>query len=513
MDKKIVAAILCMFFLVNIPIISPLSQPTIVSDESNMISSQISRSNESLIDEFTWSFLRYECNAPTKYYGFAKMPKPSVGSLLVPSNMMLEELCEVAVSVYSTDKMEVLTSLASYDMVMNIPFYADHPLLTMLSFLGSLPVYAMRKSSADEMMQWDDSSLSRSGIVGDCYAQAAFNTAVLRLCGFSAEEVFLVLIPQHAICVAQVDDQWYVFDSVKARNTGQTIYENYPVPASRRCIERIENDNYFVNFVPDHTTLCPYLADPYSNMDAEQFSTVADSLMLLFQNATLGALNWSISGFLANATECPEIKPTQSPFSVADAIGSSSTEKAEWLATATKQFVRNQTEDEQLNQFHRSLYSLGFLEVDYPQAYANAAKYAYYTSWFARLFDARAADNDISRTLNWVNFFIKNEKNTPQDRVFFSDFVFRLRSGSSIDKAVSAYGMLRNMKKDTDFWPVDDLFVIITMDDLGFLAVNIDQHWQYLCFEQGKTNPISDEPPEDIHMVFNERDYVTSWEE
>jgi len=505
-------AILCMFFLLNIPGIVPLSNMRIFADEAKVISSQVDLSNESLIDEFTWSFLRYECDAPTKYYGFAEMPKPIVGSLLVPSNMMLEELCEVAVSVYSADKMEVLTSLASYDTVMNIPYYADHPLLTMLSFLASLPVYAMRKSSADEMMRWGDSSLSRSGIVGDCYAQAAFNTAVLRLCGFSAEEVFMVLIPQHAVCVAQIDDQWYVFDSVKARNTGQTIYENYPVPASRRCIERIENDNYFVNFVSDHTTLSPYLADPYSNMDAEQFSTVADSLILLFQNATLGELNWTIPGFLTNATECPEIKSTQIPFTVSDALGSSPQEKAEWLADANKQFVRNQTEDEQLNQYPRSLYSLGFLDVDFPQAYANAAKYAYYTSWFARLFDARAADNDVTRTLNWVNFFIKNEKNTPQDRVFFSDFVFRLRSGSSIDKAVSAYGMLRNMEKDTNFWPVEDLFVIIITDNTGFLAVNIDQQWQYLSFEKEKTNLISDEPPDDINMVFNERDYVTSWE-
>jgi hypothetical protein len=66
------------------------------------------------------------------------------------------------------------------------------------------------------------------------------------------------------------------------------------------------------------------------------------------------------------------------------------------------------------------------------------------------------------------------------------------------------------MIKENDFWPTEDLYILITKDNLGYLAFNYNSDWGYLSF--GKEKLIQDNAPEDINMVFNEINYFNTWE-
>ncbi len=111
----------------------------------------------------------------------------------------------------------------------------------------------------------------------------------------------------------------------------------------------------------------------------------------------------------------------------------------------------------------------------------------------------------------WIRTTILNKQVVPDDCVAYSDLLYLRHAGSSVDKAVLAYGTLRNMEKDNDFWSADDLYVLITDDNQGYLAVNLNDDWKYLNFEGGKA--ISDDSPGNVDMVFNEVEYLHSWEE
>lgn len=468
--------------------------------------------NTTLIDELTWAVLRYDNDCYSDNYGLAKMPKPDAGTVLIPANMMTIDICRTALSLYHDDKMETLHALEDFALEhMVIPFYADHMILTLLAAsMTSLPLYAIRKSAANEMYLWGESSFCNGNIVGDCYSQAVFNTAILRLCGFSADEVFTVLIPMHAVCVAQIDEQWYVFDTVAASDSGHALYEVLPVPEFMQSIQAIENDKYFINFGRGHPNGMPYLETSFSNMDNVQLTEFVEQIIPLFNDASLGEDGWSITHFIKNATPCPEVVTKDIPFTVLNASGSSVEDKSISLSHQIKTFVFNQRDEKNLNQYDRAVYSSGLLSVDLPQVYANAAKYGFFTSWIARCIDSKNPYTDVEKIMNIIKFFIEDGHHSIENQVYFSDFTYRMGKGTSIDKAVLSYGTLRNMKKETDFWPTTDLYVLITEDNNGVLAVQLEEEWKYLSFNPGPS--LSDTAPKSVHMVFNEVEFFETWE-
>jgi hypothetical protein len=292
-----------------------------------------------------------------------------------------------------------------------------------------------------------------------------------------------------------------VFDSVVAQDSGHAIYDSYPIPPSMQSIRAIENDKYFINFGRGHPNGMPYLENLFSNINPDLLIELIEHIVPIFNNATLGSCELEINDFLKNATQCPEILTIGMPYDVEDADGSTVEEKAQSLASFNKAFVFNQTGGKIPNQYDRSLYSLGLSSVEYPQVYANAAKYGSFTSWFASLFDSKNCCQDIQRTANWINFFIKTKQSPNENYIYFSDFCYKIRKGSTIDKAIVAYGTLRNMKKDDDFWQPHDLYVLITEDNNGYLAANSSAGWKYLYF--GSEKGVFYEPPENINISFN----------
>jgi hypothetical protein len=264
----------------------------------------------------------------------------------------------------------------------------------------------------------------------------------------------------------------------------------------------LENDKYFINFGAGSPTNRPYLEQPFSNMDPDLLKTIINNIIPIFNNSQLGYQKWDIIDFIDTAVPCTEIKTIALPYSVIDAIGESNEEKARSLLEFNMRFINNQTGGDSLNQYDRILYGKGELDVKYPQAYANAAKYAVITSWFASRLDTGFPFFDCLSTSLWIKLIIKDKAILPVNHVAQSDLLYLRHAGSTIDQAILAYGTMRNMKNDDTFWQPEDLFIIVTEENEGFLAVNISNNWKYLNF--GKGNFIQSTSPLYPKMIFNE---------
>ena len=141
----------------------------------------------------------------------------------------------------------------------------------------------------------------------------------------------------------------------------------------------------------------------------------------------------------------------------------------------------------------------------------GTTKYAVITSWFAMKLDTSFPFFDCFLTSFWINGNVRDKIILPVNHIAQSDLLYLRHAGSSIDQALLAYGTLRNMIKEDDFWQAEDLYVLITNDYQGYLAVNLDDNWQYISFDPGKL--INNIAPEHIVMVFNEINSFDQWEE
>lgn len=514
MPSNIKYIIICSL-LISISFVNQVPAEDIIhSDCLNGLNAGQNINETDLINEFTWSVLRYQgdltstpCN-----FGTIKMPKPTPGTIVIPINMMSEETCLAAVSIYHTDRMDTVKALDAYDidkMIFRLPFM----LISQWARSKSLPCYEPT-SYISEMSSLGDTCF-RADYVGHCYSQSLFNTAVLRLCGFSPEDVFTVTIPLHAVTIFKANDEWFIFDSTMAefarRGLLDSLIRDSMDPPLDDIILWLENDKYFINFGAGSPINRPYLEQPFSNIESGLLTSILENITAIFNNSQLGYPRWNLQDFINAAVPCPDIKTVSSPYSVVDADGETNGEKAQSLLKLTRGFMKNQTGEDTINQYDRSFYGKGELDVDYPQAYANAAKYAVITSWFATKFDTTSSVFDCLFTSFWIKLNVKDQTVLPANHVAQADFLYLRHAGSTIDQAILAYGTIRNMKNDKTLWQPNDIFIIVTQDNKGFLAVNVSNDWRYLNFEKG--NLLQSEPPNNPKIAFNEIECLKTWEE
>lgn len=466
--------------------------------------------NGPIIDEYSWAVMMYNHPLEYKNFGNSDVPKPDQGTILIPTDMMSLDLCRIAVEVYREDKLETLQNLDRY--IVDHMIHDNPAFIPMRDEWNPPAVNTWRKTNADEMKARGN-LCNRGDFVGDCLSLSCFTTSVLRLCGFSADEVFNVVLIGHVVNIVKVNGKWYAFDSSNSINVrrGQIdslVYEFYE--PYYKGIMTIENDKYFVSFGTLWPDIYPYLTTPFSNMNTTMLVEIVEYIIPLFNFSyiggpkDLGGYEWDILDFIENASVCPDMTTVSVPYTVADAPGSSPEEKAIELCNQTRTFIINQTGGTTLNQYDRCLYSYGYTCVEFPQAYANAAKFAAWAGWLAEKFDLKQPYFDCLSTVLRFRLLINNKQILPQDCVDFPDLNLLCRAGSSIDKALLAYGTLRNMKKDIELWQPKDMYVVFTLDNDGYLAVNISGQWKYLNFGGGKL--ILSEIPDSISIVFNEQE-------
>ncbi|MCX6666199.1 MAG: hypothetical protein NT038_09130, partial [Euryarchaeota archaeon] len=301
------------------------------------------------INEYTWSIMRYDHPQNSINFGLIETPKPSTGVILIPTDIMSVDLCKVAVQMFNDDRMKTLQTLVSFDKEnmrqttqAMIPGYTEWnaPLALM---------FANRKEAAHEMFYLGRRCI-RGTIVGDCYAQASFNTAVLRLCGFTPEEVFNVKIPGHVINAINVGEKWYVLDSTQ----DAVLYDFYNFSDT---IRSFENDRYYVCFGDS-------LWNYSNNMNDTLLHTIIGGILQVFGNPKLGNNDWNLDEFIQKAEPDPNIANISLFYTVKDAIGETIEEKSEFLAQINHEFITNHTNpnNELPNQYNRALYAYGLID-------------------------------------------------------------------------------------------------------------------------------------------------------
>jgi hypothetical protein len=320
-------------------------------------------------------------------------------------------------------------------------------------------------------------------------------------------------MPLHAVTIFRLDDTWYIFDSTMAefarRGLLDSLIRESMDPPLDDVILWLENDKYFINFGAGSPLTRPYLEQPFSNMEPSVLLAIIDNITAIFNDSQLGSPGWDIQDFIDTAIPCPDIKTVSIPYSVVNATGATDEEKARSLMNLNKRFMQNCTGEETINQFDRSFYGMGELEVAYPQAYANAAKYAVITSFFATKLDTRFSYLDCLKVSLWINGNVLDKTILPVHHVAQSDLLYLRHAGSSLDQAILAYGTMRNMKNAEALWQPTELFILVTEDYEGLLAVHLPDEWIYLHF--GKGALITSESPQNIKMAFNECECLQSW--
>jgi hypothetical protein len=476
---------------------------------------------------------------------------------MVLANMMTPEVCKVALEVYcnnsdgSLNKLKTLEKLAAY--VNKSTIHIGPGGIPDVDEWMSDTINKSRKTLAFEM-SLIGKYLDEEGkqFVGDCFSLSNFCTTVLRLCGFSVDEVFNVNIGNlilgfnldpflflpysfgHVVNLINVDDTWYVIDSTGFRNdTGGRLFleseyqighivitKNFDLLNGtwipRKFVEDwicfFENDYYFIGYSWQG------IKDPffYSNMNKQELRRFLDSALNAFRNAELtGILRlfpklyiWRLS---LMARPNPNILCVPLPYTVEDAQGETLDEKAQYLAMLNQEFIHNQTSTNGiLNQYDKAFYAYGVLDVKYPQVYAKSARLAGHTSIFGQTHDRESVYDDMNDTVTWIrNNFVKKQL-VDTDQIAFSDLTFLLKNGSTLDQALFSYGAMRNMKKEGDFWPLNNLFVIVTNNNNGYLAVNISgEGWKYLNFGEGP--PIQTQI-DNVSFAFNEEIKLEEWD-
>lgn len=486
----------------------------VLADSINVITHQINQVGlkGDLIEEYTWAVMRYDHTQRSVNFGDIEWPEPSPGVILVPANVISPELCRVALQIHDINKMETLNTLVDFDEK-NMMHMTPALLPRIVEWNSPGVRGAYRKDAAHEMFCLGERCISPwANVVGDCYALSSFNTAVLRLCGFEPDEVFTVLINGHAVNTMKCNGKWYVIDptlssGVRKGYFDTVLFEKYnesEIFDIYNMIFGVENDRYFVRFGWRGADIC-------SNMDGTMLLDIFEGVLPAFDYPIVGAKNWDIEEFVKEAGPNPYMINVSLPYTVEDAIGGNIDEKADFLSHMNYEFIRQQAmPEESPNQYNKALYAYNLMNVSYPQAYANAAKFAAWTSWLGDELDAKSSCKDISRTVNWIRLNIRTDQILNRNQIAFSDFPYIMRKGSTFDQAVMAYGTLRNMDKDDDFWQPEDLYVLVTENYEGYLAVNGTEGWEYLNFGVG--DPIVTDPPDNPKMVFNEIESLGIWE-
>ncbi len=473
--------------------------------------------SESIIDNFTWAVMRYDFNQRSENHGNILVPAPSAGTVLVLADMMSTEVCRAAISVCKDNRRDTLEAFDEY--VSSRMIHTTTAFTNGKDEWNTESCYNFRKESANEMNALGEICL-KADLVGECYAQASFNTAMLRLAGFSAEDVFTVGIQSyqggHAVNIVNVEDQWYIIDSTFADSVrmgmrDSVIFEKYFRAPITDYIVFLENDKYLVNFGTLYPQYIPTMKDPYLNMDVEMLDGILQEIRPLFNNSNLGRQKWEYVSFVENATQNPLMKKVAVPYTAFDAEGETIEEKTLDLSNRCKDFICNSDDGNSQDQYDKSAYAFGLLSVEYPQVYAKSATLAAWTSWYGIKRDRNVPFLDMLTTSLFTRFTMRTKQVVPEGCVAYSDLLYLRHAGSTIDKAVLSYGTLRNMKKDDDFWQPEDLFVLITEEYQGYLSLNINDNWYYMSFDG--VGLFSNTAPPDIIMVFNEFEYYDSWDE
>lgn len=329
---------------------------------------------------------------------------------------------------------------------------------------------------------------------------SALGASLLRLAGFSSSEVFSTSADKGNALFLNIDTGYAVRPGSRVVHTPEL-----QLPIGR--LNFVYNDGAFINY--ENTD---------SNLDREEASAIYDKEKELFrlsggapegadEKAPVGKSELEENISVPYSTE-NIYDLLRSTFIIDDTPGSFSTldEAREQLRSAMgrllavkcTRYIINTASRYPGSQFDYARFAAGLINVEHPNAYAEAAEasilLAETGSGISNLLsDIEAKTQKILDVLGDIE-----DDERDSDMFYFPDYCMVKSTGSHWDKALLAFGLYSHLTGSTE-----DAYIALG-ENSSYLVFNVDDQWRYLdC----RYNTIKDFLDDDVYAVFN-KDYV-----
>jgi len=325
---------------------------------------------------------------------------------------------------------------------------------------------------------------------------SALSTAMLRLSGFSSNEVF-------AATTAEGNSIFLNIDSGYTFSPGSPAVSDpeLQVPAGR--LASLYNDGAFISY-----------ADNTSNLDAEEVSSLQGKVGSLFRlsGSSRGKVPEKISFGESELSESPGMPndaeeiytllrnsyiAEDSPcrFSTLDeAREQLRTSMGRLLALKCTRYLVNTAARYPASQFDLARYAAGLINVEHPEAYAEASESSLTVKQLSGGISNLLSDaSDKTDKLMEILDGIAEEENT-SEIFLFPDYCTAQKQGSHRDKALLAFGLYGRLTGNSE-----DAYIALG-ENSSYLVFAQEGQWKYLdC----KYDTLRDFIEDEIYVVFN----------
>jgi len=325
---------------------------------------------------------------------------------------------------------------------------------------------------------------------------SAFGTSLLRLTGFSPAEVFTVSASKGNSIFLNIDAGYTISPEA------YTVSDPELQPPAARLVS-LYNDGSFISY-----------EDNTSNLDAEEAALISERAGSLFKlSGPSGRKTPESMPFGGSELYEPLSMPNDSqeiynllrkPFISDDSPCRFSTldEAREQLRAAMGRLLAEKCTRYMVNaavrypssQFDLARYAVGLIDVEHPEAYAEASE----NSLMVKQLSGGIA-NLLSDTSDKTDKLLEilegiTEEETSSDRFQFPDHCAARKTGSHRDKALLAFGLYSRLTGNPE-----DAYVALGESN-SYLVFKQEDQWQYIdC----KYNTLADFMEEEPYVVFN----------
>lgn len=325
---------------------------------------------------------------------------------------------------------------------------------------------------------------------------SVLGTALLRLSGFSPAEVFTASASKGNSVYLNIDSGYTI-----SPNDSSVSDPQLQPPAAR--LAWLYNDGSFINY-----------EDNSSNLDAEEVASISKAAGSLFKlNGNSGRKAPESVPFggselyepLSMPNDSEEIYNLMRKVYVSDespCLFSTLDEAREQLRTAMGRLLAEKCSRYLVNaavrypasQFDLARYAIGSINVEHPEAYAEASE----NSLMVKQLSGGIANllSDTSDKTDKLLEILKGiaEEDETSDRFLFPDYCAARNKGSHQDKALLAFGLYSRLTGNPE-----DAYVALG-ENSSYLVFKQEDQWQYIdC----KYNTITDLMDDEPYVVFN----------
>lgn len=360
----------------------------------------------------------------------------------------------------------------------------------------------IRIKTAGELYSYSDGNWK---LAGDPYSISNFNTAMLRLLGFSQDEAFSCVLSDKIVN--------FINPGGSDTNTG---FIGIPEAGLMRItqklnadeLERIENDGAYVDFAKSASNLATNKIHDYLSALGKVLKLKKEITRSKADSITVSSKERHNNTFvLYDTNDIYEMlkdtflldEDTNVYTSLEEAKSELRSVMGRLLAVKNTGFLINSASAYPGSQYDYARFAAGLANVEYPDVYAQAAVKSREVQEAAEnISDSDTGAEEIIQQLLQLADSIKSDE-ASSDRFTYPDTVLSSKTGTPMDKALLLYGIYKNIYPDAN-----DVYVAVGTGS-AYLAYRDTDGWEYIdCSDNLKKNFIGD----DIYLSFSEaQDY------